>query len=471
MARPRPPWTGAAALLLAVLAVAFVTGQEDEPTAAARGAAATGSGGSSQTSGYGSSGGDTSVILGVAQYEEEYWDLSKSVEKACKFIRAAGAANIKLLMFPEAAISGYPWWNFWTHTFDLRANEAMQELFVLNSPRIGYPEFQPLLDCIKEAKVNVVMAINERDNEGSQAAVFNTAVFIDLNGRIVGRHRKILPSFTERFWWTFGDGSDLIVVDLPGVGRTCALLCWENFVALARYTLLAQGCEFWVAPTQDIGPWWTAHLKHIARETRSYVLAMGQILRPAVAKQSELAAVGTKEGSAWVSSMLADWAKMPFASTGYFMDGGGTIVGPDGESLAGPVYSGCSFCEPACNGTRKYSVAWAQQGCPGLDGGSACSVVEVPGVTDVRNGEEFVLAARVPRKAAAARQPASENTGYNSPSGIWRFTWFNRPGNYIKSTNKASAVSGDVRAYVSRPGVEDRPINAPGSVGNGLGEA
>ncbi len=62
---------------------------------------------------------------------------------------------------------------------------------------------------------------------GSEAAIFNTLVFIDLNGNIVGRHRKTTPSYTERMWWSFGDGSDLVVVDMPEVGRVCGLLCWE----------------------------------------------------------------------------------------------------------------------------------------------------------------------------------------------------------------------------------------------------
>ncbi len=91
---------------------------------------------------------------------------------------------------------------------------------------------------------------------GSESAIFNTLVFIDLNGNIVGRHRKTTPSYTERMWWSFGDGSDLIVVDMPEVGKVCGLLCWENYMPLARYTLVAQGCEFWLAPTQDIGNHW-----------------------------------------------------------------------------------------------------------------------------------------------------------------------------------------------------------------------
>lgn len=89
-----------------------------------------------------------------------------------------------------------------------------------------------------------------RPHPGSKAAIFNTIVFIDLNGNIVGRHRKTVPSYTERFWWSFGNGDDLVVVDMPEVGRVCGLLCWENYMTLARYTLMAQGCEFWMAPTQ-----------------------------------------------------------------------------------------------------------------------------------------------------------------------------------------------------------------------------
>jgi nitrilase len=93
-------------------------------------------------------------------------------------------------------------------------------------------------------------------------------LFISSEGELIGRHRKTVPSYTERFWWTNGDGTDLVTVDMPGVGRVCALLCWEAYMALARYTLYAQGCEFLVIPTQDIGPVWTSTASFIAREGR-----------------------------------------------------------------------------------------------------------------------------------------------------------------------------------------------------------
>lgn len=149
-------------------------------------------------------------------------------------------------------------------------NERINQLFIENSPMIGPDggDLKPVLECAKEAGVNVALPINERDNKGSKSAIFNTIVFISLNGEILGRHRKTTPSYTERFWWSFGNGDDLVVVDMPEVGRVCGLLCWENYMTLARYTLMAQGCEFWMAPTQDIGPHWVGTAQMIAREAR-----------------------------------------------------------------------------------------------------------------------------------------------------------------------------------------------------------
>lgn len=396
------------------------------------------------------------IKIGVANMEEVYWELQPSIEKACKFIAAAGDQGIKLLTFSEGVISGYPWWNWWTHTFDMAANEMIQGNWAQNSPRVGYPELDPLLNCIKKAQVNVVMPTNERDNKGSQAAVFNAALFIDSNGTIVGRHRKVLPSFTERFWWTHGDGSDLIVVDMPGVGKVCALLCWENYVLMARYTLIAQGCEFWIAPTQDIGSPWVNHIKSIAKEAGAYVMSTGQMLRPAEAAKSPLATQHSGN-SKWVKDMTDDFnAVGGGASTnGYFMDAGSVIVNPYGQTLNGPIYSGCTHCYPQCPvGVRESSIEWARDsGCPNLDGlgpTERCNFLKVTGITRPTtnpNDEEFIIWSVANRDQTIAAKKANVNVGPDlAPKGIFKVTWNNRPTSYI--TEVKGKVSGSHPIFV-----------------------
>jgi nitrilase len=111
----------------------------------------------------------------------------------------------------------------------------------------------------------------------SKATLYNTAVIIGPEGDILNRHRKIMPTNPERMVWGFGDGSGLRVVQTPA-GRVGTLICWENYMPLARYTLYSQGIEIYIAPTYDSGDGWIGTMQHIAREGRCWVICSGVAL-------------------------------------------------------------------------------------------------------------------------------------------------------------------------------------------------
>lgn len=132
-------------------------------------------------------------------------------------------------------------------------------------------DLKPLCDAAKNNNITIVCGVNERDGELSRATLYNTAVIIDTDGSILNRHRKLMPTNPERMVWDFGDGSGLNVVD-TSAGKVGTLLCWENYMPLARYALYSQGVEIYVAPTYDSGDEWLGTMQHFAREGRCWVI-------------------------------------------------------------------------------------------------------------------------------------------------------------------------------------------------------
>lgn len=428
---------------------------------------------------------DIPIRIGSAQVEPVHWNLNATIEKFCDYMVAAGEANMDLVTFSEGFLSGYPWFNFWTNTFDIPSNSKIGRLFAENSLQMGSPQMKRVQECIAAAGVNTVLPINELDDEGSQSAVFNTALFIDKSGEIVGRHRKTLPSFTERFWWTQGDGTDLVVVDMPDVGRVCSLLCWESYLVLARYTLMAQGCEILTVPTQDLGPAWEQHVGSMAREGRWYVIGQGQLMAPysQAMQESPISRVDEDDhGSQWYPTMLSYFNDIyhcsepdanlsinattgvnksseggtrkllrglqepeetaertengfalrpePLAETGgkcakFFMDGGMTIADPYGRFLVEPVHS--NFPD---------TVERAKSGCKhSLEAGMAeenhCELFTVDGY----NGdEEFLVVTHATRGEVLASKTYQDNVGNYARTDIWKVEWNNAPRNILFQT-------------------------------------
>ena len=213
--------------------------------------------------------------IAIIQESPVLLDRSRTIEKALQLIEQAASANAELIVFPEAYISGYPAW-IWRLIpgGDWDLNETLHSRLLGSAVDIDAGDLQPLCDIAAKAGVTVVCGMNERDSAVSKATLYNTAVIIGPDGNILNRHRKIMPTNPERMVWGFGDGSGLKVVE-TSAGRAGTLICWENYMPLARYTLYSQGVEIYIAPTYDSGDGWIGTMQHIAREGRCWVICSG----------------------------------------------------------------------------------------------------------------------------------------------------------------------------------------------------
>lgn len=219
--------------------------------------------------------------IAIVQDAPVYFDREATLEKAARLVLRAAEEGAVLVVFPETFVSGYPTWIWRLRPGkDRRLAEELHARLVGGSVDLAAGELDPLREAVREAGVTVVVGMNERDGRYTGTTVFNTLVTIGPDGSVVNRHRKLVPTNPERMVWGRGDGSGLRVVDSPA-GKVGALICWENYMPLARYTLYAQGVELYLAPTWDCGEGWIGTMRHIAREGRCWVAGCGTALRAA----------------------------------------------------------------------------------------------------------------------------------------------------------------------------------------------
>ena len=248
-----------------------------------------------------------------------YLDRDLTIEKAERLIAEAAEHGANLIAFPEAFVPGYPIWVWFIppgRTADLR--EAYSVLHA-NSIAIPSQSTERLCAAARRAGVAVAIGVNERNSEASGASLFNTLLYIGPDGTLLGKHRKMVPTGGERLVWASGDGSDLAVFTLP-FARVSGLICWENYMPLARYALAAWGAQIHVAPTWDRGEPWLSTLRHVAKEGRAVTVGCCQAVRNE----------DIPDGLAFKSRYLADVGA-------WINPGGSVIVDPDGKILAGPA--------------------------------------------------------------------------------------------------------------------------------------
>jgi nitrilase len=233
---------------------------------------------------YGTVGGDVvvvgSLVVGVVQRPPVLLDREATLAQAVKSLHEAADQSAGLVVFPETYLPGYPAW-----IWDLKpgtdyglTSEIHAELLA-NSVDLADDELLALCDAAGERRVTVVVGVHERDGRFTGATLYNTLVTIGPDGSILNRHRKLVPTNPERMVWGQGDGSGLRAVNTP-FGRLGGLICWENYMPLARYALYAQGVDVYVASTWDSGDTWIATMRHIAAEGRCWVIGSGCSLRP-----------------------------------------------------------------------------------------------------------------------------------------------------------------------------------------------
>ena len=171
----------------------------------------------------------------TVQTSPVFLNAEKTIEKAIKFIKEAHENGAELIAFPEVFVAGYPYWN-WIMT-PVQGSKWYEELYK-NSVAVTDPCMNSLYAAAKEYNMNIVIGINERGE--SYGEIYNTNLIIDNNGNLIGKHRKLVPTWAEKLTWTSGDGSSLKVYN-TSVGPVGTLACGENTNTLARFTLLSQG--------------------------------------------------------------------------------------------------------------------------------------------------------------------------------------------------------------------------------------
>ncbi len=254
-------------------------------------------------------------LVAAAQLAPVFLDLDASVDKACDWIAQAGAQGVKILVFPETWLPGYPVWldnapqaALWDHP---PAKQIFQRL-IENSATIPSPAITRLCDAAAQANLTMVMGLQERDG----STLYNTMLYISGEGQILGKHRKLMPTYNEKLIWGRGDGSTLTVVDTPH-GRVGGLVCWEHWMPLARQAMHDQDELVHAAVWPSVNETHMLASRHYAFEGRCYVVAAGSVLRPE----------HLPEGLPLLDSMPRQT----------YQFGGSAIIGPNGKVLAGPV--------------------------------------------------------------------------------------------------------------------------------------
>ena len=218
---------------------------------------------------------DSTVRIAVVQQPPVLLDRDATMKEAIANLHAAADAGAGLAVFPEAYIPGYPIW-IWNLRPgpDYGLTSQIHRELLENSVDLDADELAPLRDAASERAVTVVCGVHERDGSFGRSTIYNTLVTIGPEGNILNRHRKLVPTNPERMVWGEGDGRGLRVVDTP-VGRIGGLICWENYMPLARVALYGEGVEVYVASTWDSGDTWIASMRHIAAEGRCWVIGSG----------------------------------------------------------------------------------------------------------------------------------------------------------------------------------------------------
>jgi len=270
------------------------------------------------------------TILAVVQKTPSFLNKTKCIETAVDAIAEASSGGANIVIFTEAFIPGYPSWIWRLRPGgDWVLSEGLYERLLNNAVNLATEDLAPLYEAAQKHRITVVCGIEERDNQLSQATLYNTVIVISADGELVNRHRKLMPTNPERMVWGFGDASGLKVVETPA-GRIGTLLCWENYMPLARYAIYSQGVEIYIAPTYDSGDKWTGTLQHIAREGRCWVVGCGNLMH-----SRDLPADLPEKGTMFPDD--DEWIN----------PGDSVVISPDGEIAAGPLCkeAGILFCE------------------------------------------------------------------------------------------------------------------------------
>ncbi|UCG52796.1 MAG: carbon-nitrogen hydrolase family protein, partial [Candidatus Latescibacterota bacterium] len=247
-----------------------------------------------------------------------FLDRAATIDKACDLIADAAREGAKLVVFPEAFVSAYP---DWVWVVPSGKKDLLNDLYnELLGTAVTIPDgtTERLCSAAKKSKIHVVIGVNERNTEASNASLYNTLLYIDSTGRVLGKHRKLMPTGGERLVWAQGDGSTLDVFDTP-LGKLGGLICWENYMPHARSAMYSLGTQIYIASTWDSSEIWLATMRHVAKEGGMFVIGCCTALHlDDIPDRYEFKKL-YPDGKEWINP------------------GNSCIIGPSGQLLAGPL--------------------------------------------------------------------------------------------------------------------------------------
>lgn len=263
---------------------------------------------------------DRPFLVAAVQISPAFLDRDATIERACDAIADAASRGARLAVFPEAFVPGYP---LWVWSLAAGQTQALRELYAeLLDQAVTVPSdaVARLCDAARAAHIFVAIGVNERNGEASGTSLYNSLLFIGDDGQLLGVHRKLIPTAGERLVHAQAHSASLEPYD-TAIGRLGGLICWENYMPLARQALYDAGVHIYVAPTWDRGEPWLSTLRHVAKEGRVYVIGCGSAMRPAD-----------------LPDRLAFKAGVAVSATGWVNPGDSVIVDPDGKVVAGPLH-------------------------------------------------------------------------------------------------------------------------------------
>jgi nitrilase len=258
------------------------------------------------------------IRAAVVQDSPMVFNREATVEKVHSLAKKAAHQGAQLVVMPEAFVSAYPAGLDFGARIGLRTPKGRDDFrrYYESSVEVPGPACEALGKAAQEARVYLVIGVIERDG----GTLYCTVLFFSSDGRLMGKHRKLMPTAMERLVWGFGDGSTLPVFDTP-LGKIGSVICWENYMPMLRMHMYAQGIQLYCAPTADSRDTWLPSMRHIALEGRCFVLTCCQYLTRADCPEDYAAIQGNDPAA-------------------ILMRGGSCIIDPLGDILVGPNFDG-----------------------------------------------------------------------------------------------------------------------------------
>ena len=256
------------------------------------------------------------IRAAVVQASPYPFDRERTLERVAELTAEAASEGSQLVVFPEAFLSAYPWGASFGATLGQRTPEGREEFrrYWDSAVEVPGPAVVRLAEIAGENQVYLVIGVIERD----LGTLYCTVLFFAANGSYLGKHRKLMPTASERLVWGFGDGSTLPVFETP-LGKIGAVICWENYMPLLRMAMYSKGIQLYCAPTADSRDTWLSSMQHVALEGRCFVLSACQFVRRQDFPDDFDSSFGNEP-----ETVLSR--------------GGSCIIDPLGQVLAGPNY-------------------------------------------------------------------------------------------------------------------------------------